>query len=300
MPPPLRRHLFASEHIAIGDYLCREGRCACGREEHNTVSTIAFVCRGVFVKHLPERGHQVIADPSRAIFFWAHQPYRISHPEHAGDLCRTFAPAPNILREALGEFDPGAADRPDAIPAITDAPADARIFRRQAVLARHLLAGDASSLAVDETSCELIRDLLAAAYADRGLGSGHRRRPDTTSAHRDLAAAARLTLSGRWRETLSLADLARAVHASPYHLSRVFRAATGITLQRHVNRLRLREALARLMDGATDLTRIALATGFYDHSHFANAFRREFGSPPSSWRGSLREADAHLSNLIQE
>lgn len=297
-PPPIRQHLYRSEHIAIGDYLCREGKCGCGGEEHNHTPAIAFVCRGVFVKHIGRE--QVIADPTRAIFFWARQPYRISHPEHRGDLCRTFAPSPTLLTEVLREFDPGAAET-GGFPVITDAPADARTFRRQAVLATHLRSGAAAKLAVDELSSELIHDVIAAAYAERGLRRKRHQRLDTLSAHRDLAAAARLALASCWRDNLSLVDLAKAVHASPCHLSRVFRSVAGITLQRHVNRLRLREALARLIEeNHPDLTRTALDSGFYDHSHFANAFKREFGSPPSAWRGSIREADVHLSKLLQE
>jgi AraC family transcriptional regulator len=68
-----------------------------------------------------------------------------------------------------------------------------------------------------------------------------------------------------------------------------------MTLQRHLNRLRLREALSRVADGE-DLTRVALAAGFYDHSHFANAFRREFGVSPSEMR---RESFGQMSNAFQ-
>ena len=71
---------------------------------------------------------------------------------------------------------------------------------------------------------------------------------------------------------------------------------TALTLPRYANRLRLREALARLADGEGDLTRVALACGFYDHSHFANAFRREFGLSPSAVR---RGGWAEMSNSIQ-
>ena len=43
-------------------------------------------------------------------------------------------------------------------------------------------------------------------------------------------------------------------------------------------------ALERLAVGADDLTTLALELGFSSHSHFTDAFRREFGRPPSAAR----------------
>jgi AraC-like DNA-binding protein len=74
------------------------------------------------------------------------------------------------------------------------------------------------------------------------------------------------------------------VHASPFHLARVFRERAGVPVHRYLTRLRLRAALERLSDGADDLTALALDLGFSSHSHFTDAFRREFGRSPSDVR----------------
>ena len=69
-------------------------------------------------------------------------------------------------------------------------------------------------------------------------------------------------------------------------------------LHRYLTRLRLRAALERLAGGANDLTALALDLGFSSHSHFADAFRREFGRTPSAVRGdgrrTLREMGKNL------
>ncbi len=85
-------------------------------------------------------------------------------------------------------------------------------------------------------------------------------------------------------ERVTLDAVARAVHASPFHLARVFRQRTGAPIHRYLTRLRLRAALERLAGGANDLTALALALGFSSHSHFADAFRSEFGRTPSAVR----------------
>jgi AraC-like DNA-binding protein len=49
------------------------------------------------------------------------------------------------------------------------------------------------------------------------------------------------------------------------------------------------------MEGADDLTALALELGFSSHSHFTDAFRAEFGRAPSRIRRStLRELSKNL------
>jgi AraC-like DNA-binding protein len=65
---------------------------------------------------------------------------------------------------------------------------------------------------------------------------------------------------------------------------RTFRAHEGLPIRRYLARLRLRLALEQLAEGGEDLTGLALDLGYADHSHFTNAFRREFGMSPSRFR----------------
>jgi AraC-like DNA-binding protein len=84
--------------------------------------------------------------------------------------------------------------------------------------------------------------------------------------------------------------MARAVHASPFHLARIFQQRTGVPVHRYLTQLRLRAALERLADGADDLTALALELGFSSHSHFTDSFRREFGCAPSTVRARPQAA----------
>lgn len=111
---------------------------------------------------------------------------------------------------------------------------------------------------------------------------GTRRRGDV-----DAVEAARDLIARRYRDNLSLSDIARAVSSSVFHLSRLFHARTGFSLHAYRNQLRLRGALARLAERDADLTNIALDLGFSSHSHFTDIFRRTFGRTPSAVRRSL-------------
>src|SRR5690606_377267 len=90
---------------------------------------------------------------------------------------------------------------------------------------------------------------------------------------------------------IRLADIGRAVGASPAHLTHVFRRGDGASLHRYLTQLRLSRALVELPH-ASDLTTLALDVGFSSHSHFTAAFRQAFGCTPSMFRQSVRRGQA--------
>jgi AraC-like DNA-binding protein len=68
-----------------------------------------------------------------------------------------------------------------------------------------------------------------------------------------------------------------------------------LSLRAYSGRLRTALAAERLLAGAPDLTALALDLGYADHSHFTNAFRQEWGLPPSRFRDSQRAS----RNILQ-
>lgn len=109
----------------------------------------------------------------------------------------------------------------------------------------------------------------------------------TVRAHRRLTLAAREIIAARHREPLRVGDIARAVGCSPFHLSRIYRREQGETLHRTLTRLRVREALERVLDEPAALSRIALDAGFASHSHLTDALRDEYGTAPTALRRDM-------------
>lgn len=270
--------------VSVREYDCRAGRGGPEAEECSADSTIVLMRRGAFCKHFGRRS--VTADVNQAVFFAEGSTYRVSHPADCGDRGTVFAPAPAVLRDMIREHDPAVDDRPDRpFPCVT-APCEPATFGRHREFLRRL-AVDPDPLRTDESALAIVADALGAAFA-RHAPPRRRRRPGTDTDHIDRAEAAKTYLAGRLGDRVTLDDVARAVHASPFHLARVFRQRAGVPIHRYLTRLRLRAALDRLADGATDLTALALALGFSSHAHFADAFRREFGRTPSAARRDLR------------
>jgi AraC family transcriptional regulator len=113
--------------------------------------------------------------------------------------------------------------------------------------------------------------------------SGRAINRESARARRRYVQDAQSLLQERFRERYRLEDVARELYVSPFHLCRLFKQETGMSMHRYVNRLRLRAALEGLADGV-DLAELALSLGFSCQSHFTSAFRKEFDMPPGEAR----------------
>jgi transcriptional regulator GlxA family with amidase domain len=142
-------------------------------------------------------------------------------------------------------------------------------------------------LAVEENALAVLAHVITDAYQFRG-SKPRRERSTTRKAHQATVAEARAWLATNYAHSATLQQIAHQLDVSPYHLCRVFRQQTGLSVHRYRTQLRLRMALDALEAGATDLTRLALDHGFSSHSHFSHVFQDTFGISPSAIRGSLR------------
>ena len=273
--------LFEGLGIAAVDFRCRAHVEADGPEEPNPTHSIVFVRRGVFRRS--KRGETLVADPNHVLFFNAAEPYGYSHPVAGGDDCTILTVATARALELVTRFEPRDAEREEA----PFRPGHAIRSRRAARLHFELLAlvrRRAAALTIEDLLAELADEALRSAYATE------RPRTDESSStigvrrRRDLVEAAQLALNERPGSPPSLGALAERLGCSPFHLSRTFHRCVGLSLRAYFGGLRTSLAAERLLCGERDLTALALDLGYFDHSHFTNAFRSEWGLPPSKLR----------------
>lgn len=89
-------------------------------------------------------------------------------------------------------------------------------------------------------------------------------------------------------EDLSLDQLAKIAHFSPYHFHRIFKSMVGEGVKEYVKRLRLEMAAMLLKSTAHPVLQIALECGYEAHEAFSRAFRQMFGMSPSQFREEQR------------
>ncbi|MEM6910603.1 MAG: helix-turn-helix domain-containing protein [Verrucomicrobiota bacterium] len=87
---------------------------------------------------------------------------------------------------------------------------------------------------------------------------------------------------------LKITELASLCQLSHSQFVRRFQAALQMTPKEYLLRVRVRNACRLLESTGKTVSEIALDCGFYDHSHFSRAFRKQAGVSPSQYRNEHR------------
>lgn len=88
------------------------------------------------------------------------------------------------------------------------------------------------------------------------------------------------------QDALSIEELARVAHLSPYHFAHMFSVSMRASPHQYVLQQRLNRAKHLIEHSQDSLINVALHCGFANASHFSRCFKRQFGSAPSHWRGN--------------
>jgi AraC family transcriptional regulator len=282
-PRSLDDIVFASGSVTIGAFRCPTWHPSFRNSGPIQNDVFVFPRRAVALCHEGDR--PFVADPGIVTLYNRGQRYVRSAVSPAGDQCEWFAIDRELLLDAVALHDPAIHDRPFAPFRFTYGPCEPRTYLAQRMLFQALRAGEAiDPLQVEETVVALLSAVLSSAYQFWGtLGQV----AAVSASQLEAAQQVRRLLSERLGDPLLLADLAREVGLSVFHLCRTFKAATGSSLHAYRNQARLHEALDRL-EGGGDLTQIGLDLGYSSHSHFTAAFCKLFGAPPSRVRDLLQ------------
>ncbi len=92
----------------------------------------------------------------------------------------------------------------------------------------------------------------------------------------------------RYRERVSLKDVARAVSLSPGHLTTVVGRKTGRTVQEWITERRMAEARRLLVETNRAVEEVGRMVGYGDPGYFVRSFRSAHGVTPLGWRRAGR------------
>lgn len=101
-------------------------------------------------------------------------------------------------------------------------------------------------------------------------------------------------VSSRYRDSLSLRELAESMYVSVSSLSRFFKSQTGIYFADYVNTVRLASAVRLLQDQQMSITKVAAESGFTNMAVFSKLFFERYGCTPSEYRRKSEEQGAIL------
>jgi AraC-like DNA-binding protein len=212
-----------------------------------------------------------VADPLTGLLGGPYEVAETEHPVPGGDQITMVFLAGSLVADLAGGLPDVAGGARASTPHVD-------------LLHRELLAaagGRANVPRVEELALRIFACFLARhepARVAHGL-------PATARARRDLVMDAQAVLTGS--PDIGQVRLARTVGCSPHHLSRIFRETTGMTVSGYRLRLRVTQALDRLLEGADDLAAVAADCGFADHAHLTRSLRGSLGATPTALRRRL-------------
>jgi len=91
-------------------------------------------------------------------------------------------------------------------------------------------------------------------------------------------------IQNNWQSPPDLESLACRCNMSVSTFQRRWNESMGITPARYALGLKLQEACRLLIETSNSISEVANACGFDDEFYFARCFRRQFGSPPRTYR----------------
>ncbi|WP_207858027.1 AraC family transcriptional regulator [Lucifera butyrica] len=91
-------------------------------------------------------------------------------------------------------------------------------------------------------------------------------------------------INSHFREEFNLPELAQQLHLSTYHVSHLFKKATGGSITEYLIFRRLREACMLLKTTSLPIQEISYSIGITNISYFCKLFKRKFGMTPAQYR----------------
>ena len=194
---------------------------------------------------------------------------------NSGERTYWFGVHPDVFVDALQRHNLSTEDMGGSLIA------DLKFRYRLALFLKRLKQAPTDTLAIEEEVLTMFFHICERrANRSEQLPSA---RLGTIARQRRQVNLARAFLDEHLKESIGLEIVARAAGTSLYHLCRVFREQTGLTMHAYRTRQRLGQVVDRLVDGKTsNLTELALDLGFSSHSHLCRAFQKQMGMSPSA------------------
>lgn len=101
-------------------------------------------------------------------------------------------------------------------------------------------------------------------------------------------ALAQEYIKKNYSRDLTLDEVSKEVHVSPYYFSKLFKDETGENFVEYLAKVRIAQAKRMLMDSSISIKQICLTVGYGDPSYFSRIFKKYEGVTPSEFRDSQR------------
>jgi len=270
--------LFRSDLVKVGYFDCAVDHPCFAESAPLDNDVFVMPRKPVWVRR--DSGDYHFVEPGAILMHRAGSTLERRRATDFGERTYWFGVRPDIFVEALRRYGLSTDEMGGAVMA------DLKFRHRLAMFLKNLERDTADDLSAEEEVLTLFHEICGRRAEQVSKPSGGRE--GTAIRQRRLVDKARAYLDAKLTENIALETVARDVGTSLYHLCRIFREQTGMTMHAYRTQQRLDRVMERLLNGKSDnLTALALDSGFASHSHLSREFHKRVGLPPSAMRSAL-------------
>lgn len=261
----------------IIDFKCRCTDCRTSKPEYSRSFCISFVRKGNFLFNVFR--HSLDAYSGCALITKPGYEHTVTHTHTIPDQCTIFEFTQNFYQELLGLHKGSDFFRnPDLHSTLIKTNAEIEFIYHKVL--RLALSGCACKLEIDQLVMEMIEKVLGSI----GVYDINKR-IDTRLKRNHLTTIERAKeyITEKFMNDISLIDIARYCHVSPFHFSRIFKTFTACSPHQFLLGIRLKNAELLLRNTALPVADVAYSSGFNSVQYFTTTFRQKYNCPPAAF-----------------
>ena len=116
----------------------------------------------------------------------------------------------------------------------------------------------------------------------------------------ELVHRATAYLNSRYREEVSISDLAERLYVTEGFLIRKFHNELGVTPKQYLTHIRIQKARTLLVHTKMSIREVAEESGFGTEKNIFYAFKRVLGTTPTQFRDDIYSSPAEVDSKIKE
>ena len=273
--------LHQSDFYRIEDFRCHCEVCSITAPEYNKSFSVSFIRKGFFEYQTFKRNDEVHV--GRLLISKPGFEHRTRHIDSQPDIVTIFEFRRNFFEETImdvyGNKLSWLLKNNDLHSLMVNTTPELE-YHHQKILQR-ISSKKYNSLEIDELVIALLEKVMLL------LGSAET--PGNISDklkqyHLGTVEKARDHILSRFRENISLQQLAAHCLVSPFHFSRIFKSIIKASPHQYLTSVRLIHAKILLTETNSPVSDIAYECGFNSPEHFVTAFRQYYKMKPSELR----------------
>jgi AraC-like DNA-binding protein len=274
--------LHQSDFYKVTDYKCHCDVCSVSDTEYNETLCLSFIRKGFFGYHTFRRKDEVHA--GRILISKPGYEHIASHIDGQPDITTVFEFTSGFFLQIRDQYKQAAwfLKNNDIHSLLLQS--SPRLDYLHNMILRHIERKDAADLQIDEMVLDLLEQLISILTHSQPVSVIA---DSLKQFHLTTVENARAYIFENFANTISLQQLARHCHVSPFHFSRIFKAIMNISPHQYLTEVRLNHAKVLLSTTDKSISDIAFACGFNNAEHFSTAYRYRFHTTPSNSRQQI-------------